>query len=83
MDVFGVNAINPYLVLLGPDGTVVAKDDDSGEGTNARIEHLTLPQSGVYTIRATGYMGETKSDGRFQLDRAYAEYNLRIQEEGN
>src|SRR6185503_10860152 len=47
-----------FLVLYGPDGTLLAANDDSGGGTNARIPaesgfFLELPQSGQYIIEAT------------------------------
>ena len=36
--------------LLGPDGRKILSDDDSGEGTNFRIEAF-LPRSGTYYLR--------------------------------
>lgn len=42
-----------YLILLGPDGTVVAENDDY-EGLDSRIE-TGLPSDGTYTIVATSY----------------------------
>ena len=43
--------LDAYLELYAPDGTLLLRDDDSGGGTDARIE-LTLPQSGTYYILA-------------------------------
>ncbi|MFB6074009.1 MAG: PPC domain-containing protein [Haloarculaceae archaeon] len=44
-----------YLRLLGPDGSVVAENDDGGQGLNATIERATLPSDGEYTVVATSY----------------------------
>lgn len=45
-----------YLFLNRPDGTVLAEDDDGGEGFNSRIPansgFITLPTTGTYTIWA-------------------------------
>ena len=43
-----------FLNLIGPDGTVVASDDDSGGGTNSRIV-LRLTAAGAYRIEATAF----------------------------
>ncbi len=46
-----------YLFLLrghGPDGTQVAKDDDSGPRYDSRLSNLSLP-TGDYTISASTY----------------------------
>lgn len=43
-----------FLSMVGPDGSVVASDDDSGDGTNSRIS-LQLTGAGVYRIEATAY----------------------------
>jgi uncharacterized protein (TIGR03437 family) len=52
-------AVDSFLYLIGPNGQIVAFDDDGGGGFNARIPEgsglLTLPASGVYTIEATTY----------------------------
>jgi serine protease Do len=48
--------IDPYLQLLGPDGSDLATDDDSGEGRNARLVAV-LTQNGDYTILATALGG--------------------------
>lgn len=48
---FDFKAIDPYLFLEGPDGKVVASDDDSGGGRNARIVFKTQ-QAGSYRIIA-------------------------------
>lgn len=44
--------IDPQLWLFGPDGTLLAEDDDSGGGLNPEIFEVALPVDGAYTIRA-------------------------------
>ena len=43
-----------FLNLIGPEGTVVASDDDSGGATNSRIV-LRLATAGAYRIEATAF----------------------------
>lgn len=43
-----------FAILQDPQGTEVARDDDSGEGTNARIV-TTLRQTGIYRIIVNTY----------------------------
>lgn len=43
---------NAFLLLADPDGNWVASDDDSGNGTHARIT-FTLPRDGTYGIWVT------------------------------
>ncbi|HEX7173748.1 MAG TPA: M12 family metallo-peptidase, partial [Pyrinomonadaceae bacterium] len=54
--------LDTYLYLYGPDGALIAENDDIvlGEQTNSRIPDnatgfLTLPATGIYTIVATSY----------------------------
>jgi len=48
------SGLDPYLVLLGPFGEVIATDDDSGEvGFSAAINDVLLPESGGYFVLAT------------------------------
>jgi serine protease Do len=46
--------IDPYLILLSPEGRDLAQDDDSGGGTSARIV-ATLPSNGRYVVLANSY----------------------------
>jgi S1-C subfamily serine protease len=51
--------VDPYLILLGPDGQDLAHDDDGGGGSNARLV-TALPADGIYTVLANSYRaGET------------------------
>jgi hypothetical protein len=60
--------LDPLLIVLGPDGDEVARDDDGGEGRNSLLENFTLPADGTYTILATRFRQETgTSEGGFEL----------------
>ena len=41
-----------YLILRDADGRMLGSDDDSGDGTNARL-HAVLPRDGTYRVIAT------------------------------
>ena len=62
-------AFDAYLYLVGPNGQVVAEDDDGAGNLNAAIPNLTgyitLPTTGTYTIEATAFDGG--ADGPFWL----------------
>lgn len=45
-------ALDVVTELRGPDGRVVAADDDSGGGFDARLE-ATAPAAGAYTVRVS------------------------------
>jgi subtilisin len=56
------SAFDTFLHLIGPNGAVLATDDDSGDGSNSRIPAsglLTLPSNGTYTIQATSFSANT------------------------
>jgi hypothetical protein len=62
--------LDPVLELLNSDQNRLVSDDDGGGGQNARITRYTLPDSGVYYIRAARYTGTTSSNtttGNFNL----------------
>lgn len=44
---------DPYLVLEGPGGDVVAQNDDGGNGNNSRLVHRSK-RGGEYRVIATG-----------------------------
>ncbi len=54
--------LDPIAALIGPDGAIVAENDDSGGTLNPRI-NITLPVDGTYTVRVNGYL----STGEFEL----------------
>ncbi|GAB4379320.1 MAG: hypothetical protein Kow00121_33240 [Elainellaceae cyanobacterium] len=61
------NELNSYLILLAPNGTALAQDDDSGGGRNSQLA-VTLPDDGTYVVLANSYSpGET---GNYQLELA-------------
>jgi hypothetical protein len=54
------SGMDTFLYLFGPDGSIVAFNDDivTGTQTNSRIPldgFFTLPQTGTYTIEATSF----------------------------
>jgi len=53
-------AFDAFLFLLDPTPDVVATDDDSGSGTNARLVY-TLDSSGDWAIAANSFMPATGS----------------------
>jgi len=53
-----------FAILQGPAGNEIARDDDSGEGTDARVQ-VFLPTSGTYRVLANAFRpGQT---GRYVL----------------
>jgi hypothetical protein len=44
-----------YLQLFGPDGLLVAEDDDSAGGVQAGLSGVVLPSDGTYTLEVTGF----------------------------
>ena len=55
---------NAFLLLADPDGNWVASDNNSGNGTNARIT-FTLPADGTYAIWVTTHTAE--ETGSYEL----------------
>lgn len=57
-----------YLTLTGPEGTVLAEDDDSAGLLDPRIGPLSLPANGTYTVTVSSYGGGlVTSTGAFTL----------------
>ncbi|HIK57275.1 MAG TPA: trypsin-like peptidase domain-containing protein [Synechococcales cyanobacterium M55_K2018_004] len=56
--------VDPYLLLLSPNGENLAQDDDSAGGKNARLT-VQLPADGTYTILANTY--GPREQGRYTL----------------
>ncbi len=58
----GTSPVDPYLILVAPDGEAIAEDDNGGGGTTARIPPVagtfgSLPQTGTYIIYANTALG--------------------------
>jgi len=51
---------DPYLLLVSPDGDVIARNDDSQYGLNSQVQGVVLPSDGEYTIVATSF-GENQT----------------------
>lgn len=45
---------DPVVELVAPDGTVMARDDNSGGGRAPLINSIRAPQTGRYSLRVTG-----------------------------
>lgn len=60
----GSTGLDPYLELYGPDGELLASDDDGGGMLGSRIQ-VRLPASGTYGVRVRDY--GTDSAGRYDL----------------
>ena len=48
----GSDDFDPVVELLSPGGERLARDDDSGPGTDARLLAV-LPETGLYVVRVT------------------------------
>ncbi len=46
--------IDPFLTLYDPAGRPMASDDNSGDGNEALVRNVLLPQTGEYIVRAAG-----------------------------
>lgn len=69
--------LDPYLVLLGPDGARLADNDDDPQGFNrdAYLRGFELPVSGQYVIVATRFqedIGPTSGDFTLTLEMGSA-----------
>lgn len=53
---------DPYVVLYGPDGAEVGRDDDGGEGLNAWLEYQAAI-SGPHFVEVRGFVDE--ASGRY------------------
>ena len=59
--------LDPLLRLLGTSGATIATDDDSGSNNNAEIAAYTLANSGIHTIVATRFLGQSVNSGAYAL----------------
>lgn len=60
----GSNDFDTFLGLFDGDGDLLDEDDDSGPGTNSRVQ-FTLPADGVYVIVANSLFGDQR--GPYEL----------------
>jgi len=59
-----VNALDPYLTLYNAGGAIVATDDNSFDGLNARIVHIVPSgQGGVWTVE----VGASSGSGEYLM----------------
>ena len=61
---------DPYLVIYGPDGGEVARDDDGGEGLNSWLEYQAAT-GGAHFIEVRGFVDD--ASGRYALSLAPGE----------
>jgi hypothetical protein len=55
------SSFDTYLMLRTAEGILLARDDDGGDGNNARIRTI-LPRSGTYSIVATSFGAGASGD---------------------
>lgn len=60
---------DPFLILEGPDGSVLGEDDDSGSGINSALTG-TLPTDGTYTIWVGSYSGTATGEFTVSVQQA-------------
>ncbi len=63
------DSLNPYLILLSPQGRSLAQDNNSGQNNNARLM-ITLPDSGTYTIFANTFQAGDRGAYQLRLSRS-------------
>ena len=56
---------DPYLVLYGPDGAEITRDDDGGDGLNSWLE-FQAPAAGAYYVEARGFTED--ATGRYAIN---------------
>jgi WD40 repeat protein len=61
--------LDPTMSLYAPDGSLLTEDDDLEEGiaTDAYLESITLPQTGIYQIEVRSYQDQTGGSYRLVL----------------
>jgi len=61
--------LDPTLYVLAPDGSLLAEADDleNGVATDAYLESITLPQTGVYRIEVRSHQDQTGGSYRLIL----------------
>ena len=59
------NTLDPVLELSGPDGTVIALDDNGGGYPNPLLREVRIPATGMYDLRV--YAANADSVGPYRL----------------
>ncbi|HLH26918.1 MAG TPA: PPC domain-containing protein [Chloroflexota bacterium] len=60
--------LDPFIELQGPDGQVLARDDDSGGGLNSFLQGV-LPQGGTYTLNVFSARDDCGGEYRLSVER--------------
>jgi|GEM_PF-1598271 len=59
--------MDPALALYAPDGTLLLEDDNGSVGRDAILLHVSLPQTGTYTVTVTNVDQWNAGDYRITL----------------
>ena len=62
-------AFDPMVAVIAPDGSTIAENDDSEDGTTNAALSLTMPQSDRYTIRVQNFGQSTGGNFQLQVNR--------------
>jgi hypothetical protein len=58
------SGVDLFLRLTGPDGDLIAEDDDSAGDLNPQLSNVILPSSGTHTV----WVSTISGNGRYRLD---------------
>ncbi len=62
-------ALDTLLEVIGPDGVLLARDDDGSGGVSSRLPALRLPAAGVYTLRVRAYLAAGQGAYRLSVSQ--------------
>lgn len=62
-------ALDTLLDVIGPDGVLLARDDDGGRGGGSRLPALRLPAAGTYTLRVRAYLAAGQGAYRLSVSQ--------------
>ncbi len=74
--VLGDSLLDPYLRVLDQDGSIVAEDDDSGEGLSPLIDPLVVSRDGIYEARISRFASSSESDGEIEISLQASEATI-------
>ncbi|HLI28984.1 MAG TPA: PPC domain-containing protein [Chloroflexota bacterium] len=66
---------DPLVELLGPDGLLLARDDDSGGGLNSFLQGV-LPQDGEYTLAIRSARDDCAGEYLLTLENGWGEQSV-------